>query len=74
MEVDKVGVHATHCCSKHGCKYGDSECPVERDEITQEYPCETCTWTAEQVVEWLQEATRDQLLDELVRRSQAGIL
>lgn len=23
------GVHITHCCFEHGCKYGDNECPVE---------------------------------------------
>src|SRR5690606_7197561 len=23
------GVHEKHCCSKHGCKYGDNNCCVE---------------------------------------------
>lgn len=23
-----MGVHETHCCRKHGCKYGDLDCPV----------------------------------------------
>ena len=23
-----VGVHQTHCCVVHGCKYGDEDCPV----------------------------------------------
>ena len=22
------GVHESHCCPKHGCKYGDADCPV----------------------------------------------
>lgn len=39
-----IGVHATHCCVKHGCKYGPSEkCPVSNKEVEQEYPCEDCT-------------------------------
>lgn len=25
---DRWGVHEAHCCPKHGCKYGDSCCPV----------------------------------------------
>lgn len=42
MEVDKIGVHVTHCCVLHGCKYGDEDCPVEKGEVEQEYPCEYC--------------------------------
>ena len=26
---DDYGVHNTHCCKVHGCKYGDHDCPVE---------------------------------------------
>ena len=36
------GVHETHCCSKHGCKYGDSDCPVDINLTKQKYPCEFC--------------------------------
>ena len=37
------GVHITHCCVTHGCKYGsDEECPVFRKEEFQKYPCELC--------------------------------
>ena len=39
---DKWGVHETHCCSKHGCKYGDADCPVVLELVEQEYPCEWC--------------------------------
>ena len=39
---DEWGVHETHCCSKHGCKYGDEDCPVVLDLIKQRYPCEWC--------------------------------
>jgi hypothetical protein len=40
--VDQIGVHTSHCCSLHGCKYGDSDCPVELGTHTQEYGCEDC--------------------------------
>jgi CheY-like chemotaxis protein len=40
------GTHAWHCCTEHGCKYGDDvDCPVARPmgcRIRQECPCETC--------------------------------
>lgn len=41
-EVAHVGVHRTHCCIMHGCKYGDENCPVTDGEIRQEFPCEEC--------------------------------
>jgi len=40
--VNFFGVHRTHCCERHGCKYGDDDCPVELKQITQDYPCEWC--------------------------------
>lgn len=44
--VDRVGVHQTHCCPVHGCKYGDEDCPVDRQEVAPQYPnnngCESC--------------------------------
>jgi hypothetical protein len=39
---NKIGVHATHCCKQHGCKYGDEDCPVVLGEVKQVYPCEEC--------------------------------
>ena len=36
------GVHQTHCCSKHGCKYGQYDCPVMLDLVEQSSPCEWC--------------------------------
>jgi hypothetical protein len=36
------GVHETHCCVFHGCKYGDEDCPVTNKRITQAYSCENC--------------------------------
>ncbi len=38
-----IGVHASHCCKWHGCKYGDPDCPVASGEAEQEYPCEYCS-------------------------------
>jgi len=40
--IDRNGVHASHCCKWHGCKYGDEDCPVVTGEIEQEYLCEYC--------------------------------
>lgn len=37
-----IGVHASHCCKWHGCKYGDPDCPVANGEVEQEYLCEDC--------------------------------
>ena len=40
--VNQDGVHATHCCTLHGCKYGDEDCPVLQQRVRQEYPCKEC--------------------------------
>lgn len=37
-----IGVHASHCCKWHGCKYGDDDCPVVSGEVEQLYLCEYC--------------------------------
>lgn len=38
-----IGTHVTHCCERHGCKYGEDEtCPVVQKQNGQEYPCEDC--------------------------------
>ena len=42
ISQDRWGVHKTHCCLKHGCKYGDPDCPVILSLIEQKYPCEFC--------------------------------
>lgn len=36
------GVHRTHCCKEHGCKYNDAECPVVLGNIKQDRLCEIC--------------------------------
>lgn len=37
---EKWGVHRTHCCKKHGCKYSNEYCPVVLSHIKQDYKCE----------------------------------
>lgn len=37
-----TGVHETHCCIMHGCKYMNEDCPVVLDQIKQTYICEEC--------------------------------
>ena len=38
------GVHATHCCAIHGCKYCDDDCPVVLGQVKQEIDCEDCQY------------------------------
>lgn len=38
-----IGVHISHCCKWHGCKYNDPNCPVENGQVEQEYLCEWCS-------------------------------
>lgn len=41
----EYGVHRTHCCSKHGCKYGNRhKCPVQNGTIKQDFPCHDCIY------------------------------
>lgn len=42
IPIEKWGVHVTHCCFKHGCKYGHVDCPVELGLIKQRHSCEYC--------------------------------
>ncbi len=42
MDKSKYGVHQSHCCIKHGCKYGNDDCPVVNRKIKQKYTCEWC--------------------------------
>lgn len=41
-------VHTEHCCARHGCKYGDEDCPVELGLKKQSYLCEWCSEEIEQ--------------------------
>lgn len=60
------GVHTSHCCHEHGCKYAPHEedeasCPVMTGALRQEFPCEYCEQdekekdeTANAIVAWLE--------------------
>lgn len=41
-----MSAHSTHCCSTHGCKYGDEDCPVVlgTDPGISEEWCEDCQY------------------------------
>lgn len=41
-KASKGDVHTSHCCEKHGCKYGDDGCSVMTKASVQEYLCESC--------------------------------
>lgn len=43
-----IMVHASHCCVRHGCKYGDADCPVVAGTVPQQYPCEFCAMDEEE--------------------------
>lgn len=43
------GVHASHCCARHGCKYFEEDCPVVTGQVKQLYNCEECDDEAERV-------------------------
>lgn len=53
---DDSGVHVGHCCSKHGCKYGDDDCAVVVGTHEQAYACESCepVWFLKEEIERLQ--------------------
>ena len=55
--VDRLGVHNTHCCKEHGCKYGDFDCPVEHGPLPG-VRCESCDWDEEQHRECHEEIRR----------------
>lgn len=48
---DNPGVHGSHCCPTHGCKYGYRDCPVKGGTLAPRYPgnngCEQCEFDAE---------------------------
>ena len=43
MSKENYGVHISHCCYIHGCKYGDKDCPVASGEVAQKHLCYDCT-------------------------------
>lgn len=63
MKVDRIGVHATHCCPKCGCKYGDQKCPVMLGLIEAEYLCESCEQDREELLWRFESMTLSELSD-----------
>ena len=41
------GVHISHCCDQHWCKYNDQDCPVVKGTHKQSGPCQVCGETQE---------------------------
>ena len=72
MDTSRYGVHRTHCCVLHGCKYGDEDCPVENEEIKQDYICESCSMDGIKKVEEIKyllefrDVSDEDLLDNLM--------
>ena len=60
------GIHTSHCCHKHGCKYAfhagdEASCPVMTGALRQEFPCEFCELShpeqdkaVDEIVSWLE--------------------
>ena len=43
MTREFLSVHDAHCCTTHGCKYGDEDCPVVLGK-EQGIFCEDCEY------------------------------
>jgi hypothetical protein len=75
---EKYGVHRTHCCKKHGCKYNSENCPVVLGKIDQDYPCEHCDFEKEEKEQRLAflglELLAELKGDEVVFRSVSGTI
>ena len=77
MKKEKIGVHLRHCCKKHGCKYGDDDCPVAFGDYEPEQDlCQYCVeaiWdepkeenaTYEELVELVKNMTNKLIENEL---------
>jgi hypothetical protein len=46
MTERQIGTHIGHCCARHGCKYRNEDCPVEKGTHEQTQACESCTSSA----------------------------
>lgn len=42
LEDPHEDAHTEHCCTQHGCKYGNDDCTVTSGVARQSYPCEYC--------------------------------
>jgi hypothetical protein len=46
-------VHVTHCCARHGCKYGDTNCPVVAVTVVAIGGCEACDFEREELEDFV---------------------
>jgi len=51
-----LSVHDGHCCTKHGCKYGDEDCPVVLGKEPGIF-CEDCEYDQQSYPEDLMRLT-----------------
>ena len=68
-----IGVHATHCCKRCGCKYGNSDCPVVIGTIKAVHGCEDCEADERDFDEYIDSLNRDDLYT-LLEKVQETIL
>jgi hypothetical protein len=61
MNEQEIGTHKGHCCVKHGCKYGNKDCPVVARRVIQDYTCEECSMAGIQSVPELTEQVRGEV-------------
>jgi hypothetical protein len=55
--------HGRHCCKKHGCKYGDDDCPVVLGKEKQEFKQECCDFENRLLKNSLEIVLNDEYLD-----------
>lgn len=61
----RIGVHMGHCCSRHGCKYCDADCPVTNRRSPQEFLCEFCEDDPDPRIVLMLEATAEIRKDDI---------
>lgn len=66
-DVSRDLVHKSHCCTEHGCKYGEEDCPVVNKYVKQDGMCFDCIdeeMMSLEHEEWVAKYTADQMEDE----------
>jgi len=81
MTVDHVGVHTTHCCTTHGCCYGDDNCPVANGNMPMQarLQCEICDHITQELRDTIAEVPagivlhrKDNVCEEWIVHTQLG--
>lgn len=55
--MSDTGVHETHCCAEHGCKYGEEDCPVVNGAVDG-LSCEECEYCMDDLKAFVQDIHR----------------